>query len=145
MDRRNALFGTGILALSALAAAERGSAQEHVHMHHGGHYKTLADAAGDCVSKGQVCMSHCLGFLSSGNQELAACAASVSQMLTLCTALQGLANQDSRYLSGLAKVVLDACNDCESECKKHAEKHAPCKACMESCSECAKQCRALLT
>jgi Cys-rich four helix bundle protein (predicted Tat secretion target) len=145
MDRRDALFGTGMLALSALAAMERVSAQESPHVHHGGHYKTLADAAGTCVSKGQVCANHCLDLLSSGNQEMAACATSVSQMLVVCTALQGLANQDSRYLTGLAKVALDACNDCEAECKKHADMHAPCKACMESCRTCAKECKALLT
>jgi Cys-rich four helix bundle protein (predicted Tat secretion target) len=135
-----------MLALSALAAADRAAAQDHAHMHHGGgQYKALADAAGACVSSGQVCVNHCLGLLGNGNPELAACATSVSQMMALCTALQGLANQDSHYFPALAKVTLEACNDCEAECKKHADKHEPCKACMESCRECAKQCRALTT
>jgi hypothetical protein len=58
MDRREALFGTGMLALSALAAADRAAAQDHAHMHHGGgQYKALADAAGACVSSGQVCVN----------------------------------------------------------------------------------------
>ena len=140
MDRREALIGTGMLALSALAVAERASAQESPHMHHGGHYAALADAAGACASKGQVCVNHCLDLLGSGDKDMAACAKSASQMLSLCTALQGLANQDSRYVPGLAKVAMDACNDCEAECKKHADKHAPCKACMESCRTCANEC-----
>jgi len=146
MDRRDALIGTGMLALSAFAVAERASAQEstpqemsHMH-HHGGHYTALADAAGACVSKGQVCANHCLDLMASGDKDLAACAKSVSQMLSLCNALQGLANQDAHYLPALAKVTMDACNDCEKECKKHADKHAPCKACMESCRTCADEC-----
>jgi Cys-rich four helix bundle protein (predicted Tat secretion target) len=146
MDRRDALFGTGLLALSALATMERASAQESApaetpHSHHG---SALADAAGDCMSKGQVCVSHCIGLLGKGNKDLAACATSVSQMLSLCSALQQLANQNSRYLPALARVALDACNDCEAECKKHADKHEPCKACMESCRACANECRAVL-
>ncbi|KWF00617.1 four-helix bundle copper-binding protein [Burkholderia pseudomultivorans] len=143
MDRREALVGTGMLAFAALAVAERASAQESPHMHHGGHYKTLADVAGACVSKGQVCLNHCLDLLSGGDNDLAGCAKSVSQMLSLCAALQGLANQDSRYLPGLAKVAMDACNDCAQECTKHADKHEPCKACLESCRACAKECKAL--
>ncbi|MDN7907822.1 four-helix bundle copper-binding protein [Burkholderia diffusa] len=149
MDRRDALFGTGLLALSAFATMERASAQESApaespHMHHGGHGSALADAAGDCMSKGQVCVSHCIGLLGKGNKDLAACATSASQMLSLCTALQQLANQNSHYLPALAKVALDACNDCEAECKKHADSHEPCKACMESCRTCANACRAVL-
>ncbi|MGV4689180.1 four-helix bundle copper-binding protein [Burkholderia pseudomallei] len=149
MDRRDALFGTGLLALSALATMERVSAQESSpaetsHLHHGGRYSVLANAAGECVSTGQVCESHCIGLLGKGNQDLAACASSVSQMLSICGALQQLSNQNSRYLPALAKVALDACHDCEAECKKHADRHAPCKACMESCRACADACRAAL-
>ncbi|WP_080424575.1 four-helix bundle copper-binding protein [Burkholderia ubonensis] len=149
MDRRDALFGTGLLALSALATMERASAQESApaqtsHMHHGGHYSALADAAGGCVSTGQVCVSHCIGLLGKGNKDLAACATSVSQMLSLCSALQQLASQNAHYLPALAKVTLDACNDCEAECKKHADRHEPCNACMESCRACANECRAVL-
>ncbi|TDN63053.1 Cys-rich four helix bundle protein (predicted Tat secretion target) [Paraburkholderia sp. BL10I2N1] len=112
-------------------------------MHHAGHYKALADAAGACVSKGQVCVTHCLDLLATGDKEMAACSQSVVQMLALVTAVQALANQDSRYLPGLAKVALDACNDCAEECKKHADKHEVCKACMESCRTTAKECRAV--
>ncbi|WP_133665514.1 hypothetical protein [Paraburkholderia sp. BL10I2N1] len=84
-------------------------------MHHAGHYKALADAAGTCVSKGQVCVTHCLDLLATGDKEMAACSQSVVQMLALVTAVQALANQDSHYLPGLAKVALDACNDCAEE------------------------------
>ncbi|CAB3774415.1 four-helix bundle copper-binding protein [Paraburkholderia humisilvae] len=142
MDRREALLGSGMLALSALALAGRASAEEGTHMlHDGGRYTTLAKAAASCVSTGQVCMRHCLDLMASGNTEFAACSKSVSQMLTLCTALQGLANQDSHYVPDLVKVATNACNDCEQSCEKHADKHEPCKACMESCRACVKACR----
>jgi Cys-rich four helix bundle protein (predicted Tat secretion target) len=114
-------------------------------MHHGGHYRALADAAGACVAKGQVCVNHCLDVSSSGDKDFAACAKSASQMLALCTALQGLANQNSHHVPGLAKVAMAACNECEAQCKKHADKHEPCNACMESCRTCANECKALLT
>jgi hypothetical protein len=39
-------------------------------MHHAGHYKALADAAGVCVAKEQVCVNHCLDPLGSGDQGL---------------------------------------------------------------------------
>jgi Cys-rich four helix bundle protein (predicted Tat secretion target) len=148
-DRRDALFGTGLLAFSALATIERVSAQEGApaetsQLHHGGHNQALADSAGTCVSKGQACVSHCIRLLGSGNQDMAACATSVSQMLSLCTALQQLANQNSPHVPALARIALDACNDCAAECKKHADQHEPCKGCLESCRTCAKECRAVL-
>jgi hypothetical protein len=63
--------------------------------------------------------------------------------LSLCSALQNLANQDSKYLVKLATVTLDARLDCEEECKKHADKHEACKRCGESCAACYKECKQL--
>src|ERR1700747_1509032 len=138
MDRRQAVIGTtGLLALGGLAAA----AEESPHAHHGMRHKALADAAGVCIARGQACLDHCLDLMGSGHNELAACAKSVTQMLSLCGALQNLANQDSKYLAKLASVTLDACLDCEEECKKHADKHEACKRCAESCAACAKECK----
>jgi Cys-rich four helix bundle protein (predicted Tat secretion target) len=143
MDRREAVVGTGLLALAGLAAAERAPADESPHVHHGVHHKSLADAAGACVATGQSCVAHCLDSLGTGDKELAACAKSVMEMLPLCSALQDLANQDSRYLVKLAKVTMDACQDCAEECKKHADKHDACKRCGESCQACYKECKQL--
>ena len=84
-------------------------------------------------------------MLASGHKELAAYAKSVTQMLSLCGALQDLANQDSKYLVKLASMTADACQDCEEECKKHADKHEACKRCGESCGACYKECKALAT
>jgi Cys-rich four helix bundle protein (predicted Tat secretion target) len=138
-------MGTGLLALAGMAAAAKASAEESPHAHHGARHKSLADAAGTCVGTGQACLDHCLDLLASGHKELAACAKSVTQMLSLCGALQDLANQDSKYLVKLAGVTTDACQDCEEECNKHADQHEACKRCGESCGACYKECKALAT
>jgi Cys-rich four helix bundle protein (predicted Tat secretion target) len=147
MDRREAVMGagTGLLGLAGLVAAETAAAQDSPHVHHGAHHKSLADAAGACVTTGQTCLEHCLELLGNGHKELGACAKSVMQMLPLCSALQNLANQDSKYLVKLANAALDACQDCAEECKKHAEKHDICKRCGESCRACYKECKQLAT
>lgn len=72
---------------------------------------------------------------------MAGCAQSVNQMLALCSALQQLANQNSKQLPKLASMAMDACRQCEDECKKHADKHEVCKACGESCAACYKECK----
>ncbi len=70
---------------------------------------------------------------------MASCAQNVNQMLTLCGALQPLANQNSKQLPKLAALAMDACNLCAEECKKH-DKHAQYKARGESRAACAKEC-----
>ena len=144
MDRREAVMGAGMLALTGLAAAEKLAAEETPHVH-GSHHKSLANAAGTCVANGQSCLDHCLHLLGEGHKEFAACATSVTQMLSLCTALQELANQDSKYLAKLASAAMDACQDCEEECRKHADTHETCKRCGESCAACYKECKQLAT
>jgi Cys-rich four helix bundle protein (predicted Tat secretion target) len=133
-----------LLAFAGLVAAEKAATEESPHVH-GSHHKSLADAAGACVATGQSCLDHCLDLLGNGHKELAACAKSVTQLLSLCSALQNLANQDSRYLVKLAGVAMDVCEDCEQECKKHADKHEACKRCGEACGACYKECKQLAT
>ena len=140
MNRREALLSGA--AIAAAAVVGRVQAAEMAHHHHAAMANAgLTTAAVDCIQKGQVCLSHCLQLLGQGDKEMAACAKSVNQMLALCGALQSLANQESAYLPQLAKIAMDACNQCEDECKKHADKHEACKACGESCNACAKECK----
>jgi Cys-rich four helix bundle protein (predicted Tat secretion target) len=143
MDRREALTKTGLIALAGLSAAGDLGAQQTPHVHTSTH-KALADAAGTCVAAGQACVHHCLELLGTGHPEMAACAKSVTQMLTLCDALQDLANQDSKYLVKLAGVSMEACQDCEEECKKHADKHDVCKHCAEACAVTYRECKQLV-
>jgi Cys-rich four helix bundle protein (predicted Tat secretion target) len=141
MERREMLGAIGALAVAGVATGA--FAADHSHHHPGGSkYQALAAAAGDCVTKGDACLAHCLVLLGDGDKTLAACAKSVNQMLSLCGALQKLAAQNSKHTAALARVALNACTECEKECKKHENKHAECKACRESCTECIKQCKA---
>ncbi len=119
-------------------AAHDMSTHEH---HHDAPYAALALATSDCLQKGQACLSHCLVLLGDGDKAMAGCAQSVNQMMALCGALQQLANQNSKQLSRVAAIAMDACKQCEDECKKHADKHEVCKACGESCAACYKECK----
>lgn len=140
MNRREALLSGAALAAATFVGYAKAAEMEH-HHHAAMVNAGLVAAAADCIQKGQVCLSHCLQLLGQGDKEMAACAKSVNQMLALCGALQSLANQESAYLPQLAKIAMDACNQCEDECKKHADKHEACKACGESCNACAKECK----
>lgn len=140
MNRREALLSGAALVAAAFVGHAQAAEMEH-HHHAAMANAGLVAATADCIQKGQVCQSHCLQLLGQGDKEMAACAKSVNQMLALCGALQSLANQESAYLPRLAKIAMDACNQCEDECKKHADKHEACKACGKSCNACAKECK----
>jgi Cys-rich four helix bundle protein (predicted Tat secretion target) len=144
MNRRDLMSSataTVVAALSAAALAEEATMHQHHHMGHSP-YQGLIDTSSDCLVKGQACVAHCLVLLGDGAKEMAACAQSVSQVLSLCGALQSLAIQQSGFVPALARVTLDACAACEKECRKHENKHAECKACAESCAACIKECKA---
>ena len=138
MQRRELLTGLG--AVAAATAIPNAVAQSQPHHHGAASYQTLADKASDCVSKGEVCLTHCYALLAQGDKSMAACAKTVREMLVLCGALRSIASQDAPALTKLAGVAMDACNRCEAECRKH-EAHAPCKACAESCAACAAECK----
>ena len=143
MNRRDAFIGSGAALMTV--ASGLAMAQEHAHHNHaamhGGPNPTLIAAVADCVVKGQACLAHCLVLLGDGDKAMTGCAKMVNQMLAVCGALQNLASQQSALLPAMAKVALDACQQCEQECGKHKDKHAECKACMESCQNSAKQCK----
>lgn len=142
MKRREAFTAASAMALAALSTAAMAGEHDHHHMH-ANKNQALVEAASDCIIKGETCLNHCLDLLADGDKEMAACAKSVNQMLALCNALVSLGNQQSKYLSALSKVALDACEACEAECRKHEKKHEQCKACADSCASCTKQCKAL--
>jgi len=144
MNRREVISQLGGLSLAAIAM--NSAAGEHKHHHHSSSstYQALIEATGACISTGEICLAHCLMMLANGEPKMASCAQSVNQTIALCRALQSLAAQDSPLTVDLAKVVLEACLQCEKECHKYADKHQVCKACQEACSECAKQCKAII-
>jgi len=136
MNRREMLQGAGVVAMAGFAA----NAFAEDHSQHAAMMGTgLTQSAGDCVRTGEACLAHCIDMLSSGDNEMAGCAKSVSQLIPLCSALQSLATQNSAYTANLAKVAMQACKECQKECEKFPQ-HAVCKACAEACAACYKQC-----
>jgi len=151
MNRRDAFLNTGTVLLAAASGASLAedmehdhSKMEHDHSHmHGSPLQGLIAATADCAAKGQSCVAHCLVLLADGDKAMARCAQSVNQTIALCNALESLAAQQSALVPALAKVTLEACEQCEKECRKHLQ-HAQCKACAESCVACIKECKAVL-
>ncbi|MBI4985414.1 MAG: Csp1 family four helix bundle copper storage protein [Rhodocyclales bacterium] len=140
MDRREMLAAAGSLAVAAVSASAL--AAEHDHHHHTGHpHQGLIESAAHCLMAGQACQAHCLELLGQGDKEMAACAASVNELLATCHALQQLASQKSKHLGKMAKVALDVCKQCEEQCRKHEKKHQTCRDCAEACAACAKECQ----
>lgn len=153
MNRRELLLGSAAVAMSALTsrAITEDKIPEHQHEHqamtgHEHHHSDptnpkLLESAADCVKSGQICIRHCLDLFSQGEQkELAACAVSVNELISVCSALQQMAASNSKHLAKMAKLSLDICKSCEEECRKHEKKHQACKDCAEACAACAKEC-----
>ena len=149
MNRRQFIGSAAAVSLTAAASFAR--AHDHAgHAHHAGHaghahsapraYEAARKAAAHCVEAGQICLTHCITLLSSGDTSMKDCATGVNQMLALCGTLQNLAAQNSRLTPSLAKVCIEACKQCSAACKEHAGHHAECKACYESCLACIKEC-----
>ena len=83
MQRRELLTGLGLAA--AVTAIPNAAAQAPHHHHGTAAYQTLADKASDCVSKGELCLTHCYELLAQGDKSMASCAKSLREMLALCT------------------------------------------------------------
>jgi Cys-rich four helix bundle protein (predicted Tat secretion target) len=145
MDRRelmtSGLAFTLAAASTAMAQADKPKA-DHAHHDHsgGGKYTALMNSSSDCGHIGQVCLAHCFVVLGQGEKELAACAASVTELLAACDALMKLSAHNSKYVPRMAALVQTVCMDCEKECRKH-DKHQQCKDCGDACAACAKECK----
>ncbi len=150
MNRRQ-LLGVAVAGASLAVATKTALAEEHEHMEHMEHMEhpghahlanaKLSEAARNCVSAGDLCLSHCLSLFTMGDTSLAACAKSVYQMSALCEAMARLASADSEHLPGLAKIVHATCLECERECRRHENEHEVCRACAEACASCAEECK----
>lgn len=149
MDRREILKTVGAAGLAVLVSDAWADREGHDHQAKHDHssmknpFGKLIAATSDCISKGQLCVDHCLMLLADGDTGMAGCARSVHQMLALCGALQQLASLNSEHIKPLAKVALAACKNCEEECRKHEKDHAVCKDCAEACAACQKECKAV--
>ena len=135
MNRRDVLSGVGFLAAAA-ATVEQGRSQSSA----GVPNKALVATASDCLSKGELCLSHCHEMLATGDKTMGACAKTASEMVAVCGAMLSLAAQGAPSVAKFATVCLDVCRRCEAECRKH-EQHPPCADCAKSCAACAAECK----
>jgi Cys-rich four helix bundle protein (predicted Tat secretion target) len=135
MTRRQVLSGVGFLAAAA-TTVEQGQSQSSA----GVANKALVATASDCVSKGQLCLSHCLDMLATGDKSMGPCSKTAREMLAACGAMLSLAAQGAPSVPKFAAVCLDVCKRCEAECRKHVQ-HTPCKDCAAACAACQVECK----
>ena len=94
MNRRDVL-GVAIGGASLIVATGKVFAEGHQHEHAASGHASLSEAARQCVSSGDACMSYCLQLLAQGDGSLrqkrvpnernlrSACAARLGQFRTL--------------------------------------------------------------
>lgn len=141
MERRELLLGAG--AISAVSAVTSLYAQDsHQHSHAAGKYDAVILTAGECVTTGEVCLSHCIEVLSQGDKSLALCAKRANELATVCLALGAVAAQDAPSLFTLAALAEEVCKRCEAECRKFPQ-HPQCIACADACVACSTECKKL--
>ena len=147
ISRRALLAGTAAFAVGASASRAMAADQSgHDHAHHhdaGGDNQALVRAAGDCQIAGEICQAHCQVMLATGDTSLAACSASVRDMMAGCSSLMQLAASNSKHLPAMAKLCSEILEECKAECKKHAE-HEECKACAQACDGCLDECKKVM-
>jgi Cys-rich four helix bundle protein (predicted Tat secretion target) len=129
--RRRAFLAAGAGIVAAAASLKVEAAPPKSAPASGG-MSAVADAASDCVRKGEACLSHCLAMLATGDQSMAACSKTVRDVLATSRALETLALTNGPRAAALAKVAADVARDCQAECAKHAQ-HPPCKECGDAC------------
>ena len=149
ISRQNFLKGgagiiAGAMTLPLMAQDHSG----HENMHHE-HMKlsavnvAIANAAADCVTKSELCLSHCIMLVKMKDTSLAECMEKVAQTIAVCQGLGAMASYNSEHLKKYAMACVDVCKSCQKECEKHAKKHEECKDCAESCKKCIDACSKL--
>lgn len=104
-----------------------------------GAWKEVADTAAHCLKVGLACAAHCEEQLKAGNKDMAACHATVVDMLAACEAMQKLAVRGSKHAATFAKACAAVCADCIKACEPHA-KMQECADCAAACKDCEKAC-----
>jgi Cys-rich four helix bundle protein (predicted Tat secretion target) len=151
MNRREALLNSGAMVLSASLGAIACGAQNAVAQSAGAPAVTTAasgpaaDAAFECLKKGEACADHCVRMLVTGDTSMAECMVAVRDMLAGTEALARLASTGSRHLRSAAKLALDVCETCEAACRKHAQMHVVCRDCADACTHTIAECRKLVS
>jgi Cys-rich four helix bundle protein (predicted Tat secretion target) len=127
-----ATTGIGIAATDGALAAATGRKPPP--------FDLLVRPTTDLGVKAQECLSFCIYMLGQGMKDMAPCARNVNELLVLNTALQSLALQHGRQLTGLVLLAVSAAQACDSECRKFSQ-YAQCKACSDACVELIRACQ----
>lgn len=151
-SRRGVLVGAvgsagGVAACSSMGTAGAGltmaaaeGEHEH-HEHHSDHEMKMPSAMHDevlhallhCKAMSEVCLTHCINTLATGDPSLAACAARVRETAAICDASITFVTAGSPAKDDLLAVCKKVCEMCEAECRKHAGHHQQCADCADSC------------
>lgn len=142
-DRREFLYGSGLLALAAAPGIAGAAAESGSHEHHSGANAALIAETLHCIETGNDCAAHCISDMRSGDTALLECLVQVQELTIACEALAKLAAFDSEHLKTYAAATIEVCDTCEAECRKF-EQHAQCIACADACVACARECKKII-
>lgn len=138
MQRRQILLGASATALGALAS--KSFAMQHEHHDHSTVNQELVTTASNCISTGEICLTHIHEVMATGDKSLAECGRKVNELIAACTALRSLAAQKSSFVPKYAKLTTEVCKSSEAECRKFAKEHPECKECGDACLACIAAC-----
>ena len=148
MNRREALLNSSAMVISAslgaIACGAQNAVAQAVTAPAAGGDGAVAEAAFDCLRKGEACADHCVRMLTTGDTSMAECIVAVRDMLPATDALSRLASSNSKHLPAAARFALEVCEACEAACRKHAQVHAVCRECADSCTRTIAACRKLV-
>lgn len=143
--RRGLIFGALALAPATAVAQVIPRPQHEDHAHHGGgdapadvglssEESGAVQALSACTNAGEICLSHCIAVLATGDASMAVCAASVREMLAVCAAGRSLIPARSSFAGRQLALCREACVACRAACEPHAAHHETCGACAEACT-----------
>ena len=124
-----AVFSTGV-AMAAAEKPQKGKSQVDREAR-----DQLISLASHCIEQAKRCQSHCIDLLSVGDDEMAECLRSVSEMLPACDMLLTHVSLNSDFLNDTGKLCAKVCSACEKVCREHAKSHGICKKCADSCKD----------
>lgn len=147
MDRRTILTSASALAAAGvLAGVAQAQGKETSSKTSAGLDKTHADclkACQDCAAKCNEIVHYCMGHLSQGQKDHAACAALAMSCQEFCSLSAQLIARSCMLAPAACKACVTACDACASECEK-AKADEQMIACARACRQCAESCRMMI-
>lgn len=144
MNRREfqigALTATAAFVLGQTALAAEGAAPTQLDPKK---LKNVVEETRDCIAASKACITHCVEMFKMGDKSMANCHAAVLNTLSVCEALNSVAQfntASAEHIKKLASVCAEYCRACAEQCKPHVKHSKACAECLEACENCAKAC-----